>query len=119
LLHRDPEATGLEETAERGGGEALPQAGGHPTGHEDVLRQDLLFHPTREIRRKAKVPDDLSRAAHPSRDFVVSRPLMPPSSARGVEAVEAPPVAPLHRRHWRTDALVVAIATVVIRLPAF
>jgi 4-amino-4-deoxy-L-arabinose transferase-like glycosyltransferase len=44
---------------------------------------------------------------------------MPPSSATGVEAVEAPPVAPLHRRHWRTDALVLAIATVVIRLPAF
>jgi 4-amino-4-deoxy-L-arabinose transferase-like glycosyltransferase len=44
---------------------------------------------------------------------------MPPSSATGVEAVEAPPVAPPARRHWRTDALVLAIATVVIRLPAF
>ena len=32
----------------------------------------------------------------------------------------APPVTPdALRRHWRTDALVLAIATIVIRIPAF
>jgi hypothetical protein len=43
---------------------------------------------------------------------------MPAASATGVEA-EAPPVAPGRADHWRRDALILAIATVVIRLPAF
>ncbi len=37
LLHRHGEATGLEKATERGGGEALPQAGDDPTRYEDVL----------------------------------------------------------------------------------
>jgi len=36
-----------------------------------------------------------------------------------VETVDAARVAPDRRDHWRTDALVLAIATVVIRIPAF
>ena len=38
LLHRDPQAPGLEQPAERGGGEALAEGAGHATRHEDVLR---------------------------------------------------------------------------------
>ena len=38
LLHRDPEAPGLEEPAERGGGEPLAERAGHAARHEDVLR---------------------------------------------------------------------------------
>jgi hypothetical protein len=37
----------------------------------------------------------------------------------GVEASSPPPVGQVAHRHWRTDALVLAIATVVIRLPAY
>ncbi len=41
----------------------------------------------------------------------------------GVETVNAPPVTPpptpSRSDHWRTDALILAIATVVIRLPAY
>ena len=40
LLHRDPEAPGLEQPTERGGGEALPEGAGHTSGHEDVLGHD-------------------------------------------------------------------------------
>ena len=69
LLHRDPEATGLEESAERRGGEALAEAGGHTTGHEDVLRQDLLFPSVaRESVRKATVPDAPHRATRATGD---------------------------------------------------
>src|SRR5690606_1669716 len=38
LLVRDLEAVGLEEEPDRRAGEPLPEARGHPTGHEDVLR---------------------------------------------------------------------------------
>ena len=38
LLHRDPEAPSLEQSAERGGREALPERARHATRHEDVLR---------------------------------------------------------------------------------
>ncbi len=44
---------------------------------------------------------------------------MPPSHATGVETAPAPPVERAVDAHWRTDALVLAIATVVIRIPAF
>src|SRR6478736_5335718 len=37
----------------------------------------------------------------------------------GVETAPPPPAERTVRAHWRTDALVLAIATVVIRLPAF
>src|SRR6188508_1724990 len=37
----------------------------------------------------------------------------------GVETAPTPPAERTVRAHWRTDALVLAIATVVIRLPAF
>ena len=43
LLHRDPQAPGLEQPPERGGGEPLSEARCHATGHEDVLRQDSEF----------------------------------------------------------------------------
>src|SRR6476659_2566480 len=36
-----------------------------------------------------------------------------------VETAPAPPVERAVDAHWRTDALVLAIATVVIRIPAF
>ena len=60
LLHRDPEAPGLEQPPERGGGEALAQAGGHPTGHEDVLRQDLLF-PSDDAKSDGRRPYQTTR----------------------------------------------------------
>ena len=41
LLHRDPEAPGLEEPPERGGREALAQRAGHAARHEDVLGHGL------------------------------------------------------------------------------
>src|SRR6476661_3012199 len=44
---------------------------------------------------------------------------MPPAHATGVETAPAPPVARTARAHWRSDALVLAIATVLIRIPAF
>ena len=37
LLHRDPQAPGLEQPPERRGREALAQAGSDTTGHEDVF----------------------------------------------------------------------------------
>jgi len=37
----------------------------------------------------------------------------------GVETADAPPVTSTRVDHWRSDALVLAIATVVIRIPAF
>src|SRR4029077_13259004 len=37
LLHGHRQATGLEQATERGGCEALPQAGDDPTCHKDVL----------------------------------------------------------------------------------
>src|SRR5437763_6734345 len=36
-LHGQRKTTGLEQATERGGGEALPQAGDDPTRHKDVL----------------------------------------------------------------------------------
>ena len=66
LLHRDPQAPGLQQPPERGGGEALPEARGHATGHEDVLRQDLAIsrRGRREITtagdRTMRPPDDLA-----------------------------------------------------------
>ena len=122
LLHRDPEATGLEEPSERGGGEALPEAGGHSTGHEDVLRQDLLFRPSREIptegdrtRRPAQNPRTGERTGSigpvgygagmtggRDRDR-----RSPGRSARSRRALA-------HRRRWCSRS-----STIVIRLPAF
>ena len=54
LLHRHPQTTALEQPAEGGGGEALPQGTGHPTGHEDVLRHanSLLDLIDRSIARR-------------------------------------------------------------------
>ena len=52
LLHRDPQAPGLQQPPERGGGEALAEGAGHASGHEDVLRHDA--------------PLDLLRAGHPA-----------------------------------------------------
>ena len=40
LLHRDPQAPALEQPAQRGRGQILAQGTRHPTGDEDVLRQD-------------------------------------------------------------------------------
>jgi hypothetical protein len=40
LLHRDPEPPGLEQAAEGGGGDALPQRRSHATRDEDVLRHE-------------------------------------------------------------------------------
>src|SRR3954470_21651986 len=37
----------------------------------------------------------------------------------GVETAPAPPVERTARAHWRTDALALAIATILIRIPAF
>lgn len=37
----------------------------------------------------------------------------------GVETADAPPITPHHREHWRTDALVLAVATILIRIAAF
>src|SRR5947208_2614874 len=42
LLEGDAEAAGLEEAAQGGGGDALPESGGNSSGDEDVLR--LLGH---------------------------------------------------------------------------
>ena len=42
LLDRDLQSAGLEEAAERGGGDALAEAGGDSTRDEDELR--LRFH---------------------------------------------------------------------------
>ena len=41
LLHRDPEAPGLEQATQRGRGEPLAQGARHTSGHEDVLRHTL------------------------------------------------------------------------------
>ncbi|GIW19819.1 MAG: hypothetical protein KatS3mg065_0115 [Chloroflexota bacterium] len=38
LENRDPEAPGLEDPADAGGGDALPERGGHASGHEDIRR---------------------------------------------------------------------------------
>ena len=40
LLHRDPQAPALEQPAQRRRGQTLSQGTRHPTGDEDVLRQD-------------------------------------------------------------------------------
>ena len=57
LLQRDPQATELEQPAERRGGEALAERAGNPTGHENVLRHRQLLrldittesHPTPHV----------------------------------------------------------------------
>src|SRR4029453_208427 len=58
LLQRDAQAPGLEEAAERGGGEALPEAGHDAAGHEDVLG-----HGRRTYHRRSAVPVIVARAA--------------------------------------------------------
>ena len=50
LLHRDPQPATLEESTQRGGGEALAQARGHSTRHEDVLRHRGPFWSQRSRR---------------------------------------------------------------------
>ena len=42
LLHRDPQAPGLQQPAERRRGEPLAQGARHAAGHEDVLRHTNL-----------------------------------------------------------------------------
>jgi hypothetical protein len=37
LLHRDPQAPGLEQSTEGRGGDALAEGAGHPTRDEDVF----------------------------------------------------------------------------------
>ncbi|HEY3670633.1 MAG TPA: glycosyltransferase family 39 protein [Acidimicrobiia bacterium] len=44
---------------------------------------------------------------------------MPAAGVTGLETADAPPVSSSRVAHWRTDALVLAIATIVIRIPAF
>jgi hypothetical protein len=44
---------------------------------------------------------------------------MPAAGATGVETTDAPPVVPSRSDPWRRDSLILAIATVVIRLAAF
>jgi hypothetical protein len=44
---------------------------------------------------------------------------MPLASATGVETLDAPPVGRAAPSQWRRDAAVLAIATIVIRIPAF
>jgi hypothetical protein len=44
---------------------------------------------------------------------------VPAAGVTGVETQEAAKVVPTRFAHWRTDALLLAIATVVIRIPAF
>ena len=45
LLHGDPEAPGLQQSAEGGGGDALAERAGHATRHEDVFRHGLTPYP--------------------------------------------------------------------------
>ncbi len=114
LLHRDPEATGLEETPERRGGEALAEAGGNATGHEDVLRQDLCSFCS--FARGS----DRRRPYHATRDD-------PRTGVRygaGMTRVETPAapepaLRPARFAHWHVDATVLAVVAVLIRLPAF
>src|SRR5947209_4971914 len=77
------------------------------------------FRPPREIRRKATVPDDPARAAHQRQIRVGYGAGVPAAAVTGVEAANPPPVGRVANRHWRTDALILAIATVVIRIAAF
>ena len=63
LLHRDPKPTRLEETTERGSGEALAERGGHSSRYEDVFR-----HGRPPYRETLTLPVDgaePSRAARP------------------------------------------------------
>ena len=57
LLHGDPQTPCLEEPAEGGRREALPQAAGHAAGHEDVLRRNTFFrtHRSRLARPSAQL----------------------------------------------------------------
>ena len=54
LLHRDPQAPGLQEPPERRRREPLPEARGHTTGHEDVLGQDDLLIAWRDTASKIR-----------------------------------------------------------------
>ena len=111
LLHRDPQAPGLEQPPERGGGEPLAEARRHSTGHEDVLRQDLALSPVRRPRKRplATVPcGPPTNLAH--------RRTVPPNDGR-VATPSAPGRSPRTRRHWRTDALVLGLVAVVLRTP--
>ena len=63
LLHGDPEAPGLEQPPDRRCREPLPEGGGHPPGHEDVLGHGLPGY-----RRRREDPGDPGRAGRSRRE---------------------------------------------------
>src|ERR1043166_4656424 len=70
-------------------------------------------------RPSATVPDDSRRPTHPERTGGST--VGYGAGMTRVETVDSAPATSIEMRfaHWRSDALVLAIATVVIRLPAF
>ena len=75
LLHRDPQAPALEQSTERRGREALPERARHPTGDEDVLRQDA---PPLESIRSTALGGSTGRPTHPTAAWSAS-----PGDGRG------------------------------------
>ena len=117
LLHRDPEAAGLEQATQRRGGEALPEAGGHATGHEDVLRQGLCSFVSRTNPARRS---DRRRPYHATRDRPAHRRSIPCRNDPGRDGVRRPRsrrVAP--RGTGAATPLILAIVAILIRLPAF
>ena len=119
LLHRDPQAPGLQQSTQGGCREPLPQGAGHSTCHEDVLRHPLRLPRTRNYEREC----NLARATRPPR---CTRPgvMCHHRCAMSAGAPTRPrpaaaPSASRHRLDPRVDLLVLAGATLVLRLPAF
>ena len=61
LLHGDPEAPGLQQSTEGGGGDALAERGGHAARHEDVFRHGITPYPA--PRRSHGCPGDRAQAS--------------------------------------------------------
>ena len=102
LAHGDPQAPALEEPAERRGGEALAQRGGHPAGDEDVL--GLIWSargprgpgptiglPPRLRGPSSRAPDGLRTRRH----------RLDPASPAVVDRARPAPVPPAARGAWR------------------
>ena len=96
----------------------LPEARGHATGHEDVLRQDLCIFPyaeirARRIRPQATVPCDPPTTAR------TGVPMHRCRHDRGSRRRTAPPVPRARPRTGASTPLVLAVVAVLLRLPAF
>ena len=117
LLHRDPEAPGLQQPPERGGGEALAR-GSRPLhrSRRCASPRPLLFRSARRIRARRS---DRRRPYHATRDDRADRRSIPCRNDPGRDGRRSPGRVASRARHWRGDAALLAIVAILIRLPAF